>query len=205
MRQTHDKTNREMKINNLVLASSSNYRQALLKKLRFDFTSACPEIDESALAHETPAELALRLSRLKALALIEKFPEHLIIGSDQVAMLNGMQLNKPGNRENAIAQLKAVSGNQVSFYTGVCVANSQTKQCLADVDVCTVFFRSLALKQIEHYVDLDRPYDCAGGFKSEGLGIALFEKIQGNDPNALIGLPLIKLIALLAQFGVHVI
>ena len=194
-----------MKINNLVLASSSNYRQALLKKLRVDFTSACPEIDESAFAHETPPELALRLSRLKAFALIEKFPEHLIIGSDQVAMLNGTQLNKPGNRENAIAQLKAASGNQVSFYTGVCVANSQTKKCLTDVDICTVFFKPLALKQIEHYVDLDQPYDCAGGFKSEGLGIALFEKIQGDDPNALIGLPLIKLIALLAQFGVQVV
>jgi MAF protein len=120
-------------------------------------------------------------------------------------MLNGTQLNKPGNRKNAIAQLKTASGNQVSFYTGVCVANSQTKKCLTDVDICTVFFKPLALKQIEHYVDLDQPYDCAGGFKSEGLGIALFEKIQGDDPNALIGLPLIKLIALLAQFGVQVV
>jgi septum formation protein len=194
-----------MKINNLVLASSSNYRQAILKKLHVDFKTASPDIDESPLAHEAPIEQALRLSQLKALALIDKFPDHLIIGSDQVALLNGTQLNKPGNRENAIVQLKTASGNQVGFYTGVCVVNSKTKQCLADVDICTVFFKTLTLKQIEHYVDLDQPYDCAGGFKSESLGIALFEKIQGDDPNALVGLPLIKLIALLAQFDVYVI
>jgi len=191
-----------MKTYNLVLASGSNYRQALLKKLHLDFTVAIPNIDESPLANETPMEQALRLSKLKAYALMEKFPDHLIIGSDQVAMLNGSQLNKPGNRDNAIAQLKAASGNKVSFYTGVCVADSKTRQCLTDLDVCTVFFKTLTLEQIEHYVDLDQPYDCAGGFKSESLGIALFEKIQGDDPNALIGLPVIKLIDLLAQFDV---
>ena len=170
-----------------------------------DFKVASPDIDESPLAHESPIELALRLSQLKALALIDNFPDHLIIGSDQVALLNGRQLNKPGNRKNAIAQLQAASGNHVSFYTGVCVVNSKTKQYLADVDICMVFFKPLTLKQIENYVDLDQPYDCAGGFKSESLGIALFDKIQGDDPNALIGLPLIKLIALLARFDVHVV
>jgi len=192
-----------MKTNNVVLASGSNYRQALLKKLQLDFTAASPNIDESPLTGESPIEQALRLSQLKAGALMEKFPDHLIIGSDQVAIVDGRQLNKPGNRDNAIAQLKAASGNQVNFYTGVCVINSKTKQCLTDLDICTVFFKPLTLNQIEHYVDLERPYDCAGAFKSESLGIALFEKIQGDDPNALIGLPLIKLIALLAQFDVH--
>jgi len=191
-----------MKTYNLVLASGSNYRQALLKKLHLDFTVAIPNIDESPLANETPMEQALRLSKLKAYALMEKFPDHLIIGSDQVAMLNGSQLNKPGNRDNAIAQLKAASGNKVSFYTGVCVVDSKSRQCLRDLDVCTVFFKTLTLEQIEHYVDLDQPFDCAGGFKSESLGIALFEKIRGDDPNALIGLPVIKLIDLLAQFDV---
>lgn len=194
-----------MKPNNLVLASGSNYRQALLKKLQLNFTVASPNIDESPLANEAPIELALRLSKLKACALMGKFPDHLIIGSDQVALLNGRQLNKPGNRDNAIAQLKAASGNQVSFYTGICVVNSKTKQCLTDLDICTVFFKTLTLQQIKHYVDFDQPYDCAGGFKSESLGIALFEKIQGDDPNALVGLPLIKLIALLAQFDVHLL
>ena len=194
-----------MKPNNLVLASSSNYRQALLKKLQLNFTVASPNIDESPLANESPIELALRLSKLKACALMGKFPDHLIIGSDQVALLNGCQLNKPGNRDNAIDQLKAASGNQVSFYTGICVVNSKTKQCLTDLDICTVFFKTLTQQQIKHYVDLDQPYDCAGGFKSESLGIALFEKIQGDDPNALVGLPLIKLIALLAKFDVHLL
>lgn len=194
-----------MKINNLILASSSPYRQAVLKKLHFDFTAVSPEIDERPLAHESPEDLALRLAKSKAQALCEKYPDHLIIGSDQVAMIHGKQLHKPGNRTKAIDQLQAASGHTVNFFTSICIINSQTMHCMADLDVCTVFFKTLTRRQIEHYVDLEKPYDCVGSFKSESLGIALFEKIRGDDPNALTGLPLIKLIALLEKFDVHIL
>jgi septum formation protein len=194
-----------MKINDLILASSSPYRQALLKKLHLKFKAISPEVDERRLEHEVPEALALRLGKLKAQALCEKRPDHLIIGSDQVAVLNGQQLHKPGSRAKAIEQLQAASGNAVTFFTSICIINSNTLCCLTDLDVCTVYFKTLTRQQIEHYVDLEKPYDCAGSFKSESLGIALFEKIQGDDPNALTGLPLIKLISLLEKFGVYVL
>ena len=194
-----------LKRNKLVLASGSLYRQSLLKNLRVGFISASPDIDESAIDGESPTQLALRLSSEKANSLTQKYPDHLIIGSDQVAILNNKQLTKPGNRENCITQLKSVSGNKVLFYTGVCVLNSRTGQCITDIDLCVVYFRALTTEQIERYVDMDNPFDCAGGFKSESLGIALIERIKGEDPNALIGLPLIKLIEILGQFNFEVI
>lgn len=188
-----------------MLASGSPYRQGLLKNLRLDFISASPDIDESAIADESPSHLAIRLSSEKAKSLTHQFPNHLIIGSDQVAMLNNIQLTKPGNRKNCIAQLQSVSGNKALFYTGVCVLDSRTGQCITEVDLCVVYFRTLTTEQIVSYVDMDRPFDCAGGFKSESLGIALIERIEGEDPNALIGLPLIKLINILGQFDFDVI
>ena len=190
---------------NLVLASGSQYRQALMKQLGLEFTAESPEIDESALTDESPEQIALRLSTGKAKSLTWKYPDHIIIGSDQVAMLNNRQLTKPGNRRNCISQLRSVSGKRVIFYTGLCVLDSKTGRFITEVDVCSVDFRTLTDTQIERYVDRDQPFDCAGGFKSESLGIALIKRITGNDPNALIGLPLIKLTEILNQFGCSVL
>jgi MAF protein len=189
----------------LLLASSSIYRKALLEKLGLPFETASPSIDESPRAYEMPPELAMRLARAKAGALSQAFPGYLIIGSDQVAILADRQLTKPGNRENAIRQLRAASGQAVTFYTGICVLDSATTEAKTDLDRTIVHFRRLTDAQIEHYVDRDRPFDCAGGFKSESLGIALFDRIEGEDPNALIGLPIIRLVRLLEAFDVRVI
>lgn len=194
-----------MKPNTLVLASSSKYRQNLLAKLNMDFTAAPPCINEAPIPFETPEKTSRRLSELKAKALQDQFPEHLIIGSDQVAVINDGQIGKPGNKENTIRQLRAASGHFITFFTSVCVLNSGTGKSITETDRCRVYFRPLTLEQIERYVELEKPYDCAGGFKSEGLGIALIERITGDDPNALIGLPLIKLIAILAEFRIHVV
>lgn len=189
----------------IVLASGSRYRAELLRKLNLDFISCSSNIDESARDGESAAELAIRLSKAKAAALSADYPNHLIIGSDQVAVCGSQFLNKPGNREQAIRQLKAQSGQIVQFYTGISVFDSASGHCLTDIDICSVHFRTLSDRQIESYVDLEQPFDCAGSFKSEGLGIALFSRIEGDDPNALIGLPLIKLIALLEEFGVNIL
>lgn len=189
----------------LILASSSPYRRELLNKLGLTFDTASPDIDETPLPDEAPMQTAMRLSLQKAVALAPKFPQHLIVGSDQVAMLEDKPLTKPGSRENTIAQLAAASGKTAHFYTGVCVYDSGSGQHRVDCDHCAVTFRELSRVQIERYVDRDQPFNCAGGFKAESLGIALFERIEGDDPNALIGLPLIKLIGLLEAFGVMVI
>lgn len=186
----------------ILLASSSPYRAQLLKKLNLDFATFNSNIDESPLPDETPLILAQRLAQAKAKAGAARFQQHLIIGSDQVAYCNGHILGKPGNREAAIEQLSQQSGLAVEFYTGICVFDSQSGRSFSDIDVCRVYFRRLNRQQIERYLDLEQPYDCAGSFKSEGYGIVLFEKIVGDDPNALVGLPLIKLAKLLAQFGI---
>lgn len=157
-----------------------------MKKLGLIFDTANPDIDETPLPDEAPMQTAMRLSRQKTVALAPKFPQHLIIGSDQVAMLEDRPLNKPGSRENTIAQLAAASGKTVHFYTGVCVYDSRNGQHRVDCDHCAVTFRVLSRQQIERYVDLDEPFNCAVGFKAESLGIALFERIEGDDPNALI-------------------
>ena len=189
----------------IVLASGSQYRAELLRKLQLDFICCTSEVDETPHHGESAEQLARRLSLAKAQAVSANFPRHLIIGSDQVAVCNKKFLHKPGNSEQAIRQLTQQSGQVTQFYTGVCVHNSSNDQSFTDIDLCTVHFKSLSQRQIIRYLDLEQPYDCAGSFKSEGLGIVLFLRIEGDDPNALIGLPLIKLIGLLERFGVEVI
>ena len=189
----------------IVLASSSQYRKHLLDKLPINYISVSPEINESADDNESPSQLALRLALTKARALQAEYNQHLIIGSDQVAMLDNQQLTKPGNRNRTIEQLTSCSGHFVDFYTSVCLLDSASGEYYCDLDKTTVWFKTLSAMQIKRYVDLDQPYDCAGGFKVEGLGIALFDRIEGEDPNALIGLPMIKLINLLERFGIMVL
>jgi len=185
----------------LLLASSSIYRRHLLQKLQLDFDWASPNIDETPLFDETPMDLVKRLSEGKALSLANEFPNHLIIGSDQVASFNGQIIGKPGNHENAIRQLSLFSGNSAIFYTGICLLNPQTRQLHTQVETFEVQFRKLSHTQIENYLFREKPYDCAGSFKSEGLGICLFQSMNGRDPNSLIGLPLIALVDLLALEG----
>ncbi|MGR9115232.1 MAG: Maf family protein [Gammaproteobacteria bacterium] len=194
-----------MKPYNIVLASSSKYRQNLLAKLNLKFSAASPNIDEAPLSLETPEQTSRRLSESKAKALQAQYPHHLIIGSDQVAVIGDRQLGKPGDKEHAIEQLKAASAHFITFFTSVCVLNSETGQIITETDLCKVFFKTLSTEQIEHYLNIEHPYDCAGAFKSEGLGIALFTRIESDDPNALVGLPLIKLLRILEKFGVRVI
>ena len=187
---------------NLILASSSLYRQQLLAKLNIDFSHTSPEIDEIPRAHETAEQLASRLAIEKAKAVASQHPQSLIIGSDQVASINNQLLFKPGNHEQAVKQLKLCSGKKVSFYTSVCLLNSHTGKQQVSVEVYTVCFRELTTAQIERYLQADQPYDCAGSFKMEGLGISLFTSIKGEDPNTLIGLPLIRLIEMLGNEGI---
>ena len=194
-----------MKTNNLVLASSSIYRKRLLEKLQLNFVCAHPDIDESEKKDESPFQMALRLAKDKATTLAATYPKHFIIASDQVAMLEHTQLKKPGKQSNAIEQLQLCSGKSVNFYTSVCILNTTTGELKSAIDICTVHFKKLTKQQIINYIRLEQPYDCAGSFKSEGLGIALFDGIQGEDPNALIGLPLIKLIRLLNAFNINVL
>lgn len=189
----------------LVLASSSRYRQALLAKLGLVFEAVAPDIDETPRPAETAAALSARLALEKAQALAGQFPEHLIIGSDQVALLDGLQLGKPGNHAATVAQLQACAGNTVEFLTSVCVLDAATGKALLDTDCTRVRFRALTGPQIERYVQREQPYDCAGGFKSEALGIALLATLETGDPNALVGLPLIRLVRLLEAFGVDVL
>jgi septum formation protein len=188
----------------LVLASSSPYRKELLAKLGIPFEAASPGIDESALSGETPAQQSKRLAEDKAMALRQRFPAHLIIGSDQVATLEGVQLGKPGNPARTVAQLCAASGKKVEFLTSVCVLDSSTGEAVSATDRTVVHFRPLTEEKIKRYVDKERPYDCAGGFKSESLGIALIERLETGDPNALVGLPLISLVGLLEKFGLEI-
>ncbi len=190
---------------NIVLASSSVYRKQLLTKLQLSFSCHPADIDETAKVNESAEKLAIRLSKEKTQALRKHYPQHLIIGSDQVASLSDQILGKPGNHENCIKQLELQSGHAVNFFTGIYLLDSETGIKHSAVDLCTVYFRQLSRQQIIHYANLEKPYDCAGSFKSEGLGIALFEKIEGDDPNALIGLPLIKLISLLKKFDIEII
>ncbi len=181
----------------LVLASSSPYRAQLLKKLGLPFIQASPDIDESPLMGEPPEELVVRLATEKAQALASQHPNHLIIGSDQVACFNGQILGKPGGHQRAKEQLSAFSGHKVEFCTGLCVFNSQSKKTQTSLVRYWVHFRTLQDAQIDTYLKKEQPYDCAGSFKSEGLGIALFAAMEGDDPNSLIGLPLIELNTLL--------
>ncbi len=187
----------------LVLASTSPFRQSLLARLGLPFDTASPNADESALEGESPEQLVQRLACLKARAVSAGHPDSLIIGSDQVACIEGSILGKPGNRENAIAQLARASDKGVTFYTGLCLLNSRSGEEQVLCEPFTVHFRELTREQIEHYVDKEEPFGCAGSFKSEGLGIVLFRKLEGDDPNALIGLPLIHLVDMLKNEGIE--
>ncbi len=187
----------------IILASSSPYRRSLLEKLNIPFTCVSPNIDETPRHNETAKNLALRLAKEKALALQNSHPKQLIIASDQVASFSDHILGKPGNKEQTIHQLKQQSAQCVEFFTSIYVLDSTTNTSHIDIDICKVYFKTLSEQQITNYVNIEKPYDCAGGFKSEGLGIALFDKIEGEDPNALIGLPLIKLVKLLEKFKIR--
>lgn len=189
----------------IILASSSLYRKQLLQRILKNFECASPNINEQAYAGEPPLQLAERLAIEKAKALAEKHPNALIIGSDQVAWLEDHQLEKPCTRKNNIAQLHKCSGKTVTFYTGLCLLNSSNQEHQSSVEIYETRFRSLSDKQISYYVDQEKAFDCAGGFKMESLGISLFEYIRGDDPNILIGLPLIKLISMLRNEGIDVL
>jgi len=189
----------------LVLASSSPFRKSLLEKLQIDFTSDSPDIDESPVAGEPIKAMVTRLCEAKARALAEKYPDALIIGSDQSASLKGNILGKPGNFEVALKQLQAASGQTITFHTGLCLLNTRTQQAETICEPYTVKFRKLTQHEIEQYLTREQPYNCAGSFKSEALGISLFENMQGNDPNALIGLPLIQLCRMLGENGLPVL
>jgi septum formation protein len=186
----------------LVLASTSPFRLAVLKKLPLSFDTDSPDIDETALPNESPEQLVNRLAEAKARAVAPRHAHSLIIGSDQVAVLNGHILGKPGNHDNAVKQLRDASGQKVEFKTGLCLLNSDTGQAQVACVPFTVQFRQLSDAQIERYLAHEQPYNCAGSFKSEGLGITLFEKLLGDDPNTLIGLPLIELVRMLEKEGI---
>lgn len=189
----------------LILASSSPYRQELLARLGMPFEAISPDIDETPLDSERPEETALRLAQSKAIKIAETYPNALIIGCDQVATLDGIQLGKPMTHEKAVRQLQHQRGRKVTFHSALCLFNSATKSMQAEVVPYDVEFRNLSDAQIENYLLIEKPYNCAGSAKSEGLGIALIASMTGTDPNALIGLPLIKLITMLKNEGVEVI
>ena len=189
----------------LILASTSPFRKTLLEKLNLSFDCAKPNVDETPLAGETAIELVERLAIEKAKAVASEFPNALIIGSDQVALSEGNILGKPHNFENGFKQLMSFSGKAVEFHTGLCVFDSSTGKSLSLVELFTVHFNILSIQEITAYLNAEQPYNCAGSFKSEGLGICLFEKLEGNDPNTLIGLPLIRLVSLLKQQGLDVL
>ncbi|AZQ84680.1 septum formation inhibitor Maf [Colwellia sp. Arc7-635] len=189
----------------LILGSTSPFRKEILAKLNLEFECAKPNIDETALENESPIELVKRLAIEKAKAVAVEFPDALIIGSDQVAMCDGDILGKPHNFENAVKQLTKFSNKTVAFYTGLCVYDSGLDYTTALIEPFLVHFNELSRSDIENYLHAEQPYNCAGSFKSEGLGICLFKKLEGDDPNTLIGLPLIKLVELLKQHGVDVL
>lgn len=189
----------------LLLASSSPYRKNLLQRLRLDFQQDSPDIDETPRLGESAKALAMRLSRSKAEALCDAYPDTLIIASDQAASLDHQILGKPGTEEKAIEQLLACSGKTVIFHTGLCLLNTRTGQQQLDCIDFSVTFRSLSEQQITRYIHLEQPLDCAGSFKCEGLGIALFERMRGEDPNSLVGLPLIRLTSMLNNEGIDIL
>ncbi|HBM49943.1 Maf family protein [Marinobacter sp. UBA3607] len=188
----------------LLLASSSPYRKELLARLGLPFNSASPDIDETPAPGESAEQLSLRLATGKARALAEHYPDTIIIGSDQAATLpDGTLLNKPGSHQKAREQLDLSSGNSVRFLTGLAVLDTRTGTLKTRCEPFEVHFRELTAEEIENYLNKEQPYDCAGSFKMEGLGIALFRSMEGRDPNSLIGLPLIALIDLLRELGVN--
>lgn len=189
----------------LILASSSIYRRELLTRLQLPFSCISPEVDETPLASELPQHTALRLAQAKAKKVAASHADALIIGCDQVATLDNQQLGKPLTHENATRQLRLMRGREVIFHSALCLYNAETQHMQAEVVPYLVKFRNLTDVQIESYLSKEQPYHCAGSAKSEGLGIAIIEKMTGDDPNALIGLPLIALINMLNNEGFSVI
>lgn len=190
---------------NLILASTSPYRRELLSRLGLPFSVENPLTDETPIVGESPENMALRLSEAKARAIAEKFPDALIIGSDQVATVNTKIYGKPGNHENAKRQLQELSGKTVNFFTGICLFNARTGHADVRGVPTLVTFRQLNGEEIENYLRREPAYNCAGSAKSEGLGIALLSSMIGEDPNALVGLPLIALCDMLRQQGVSIL
>lgn len=188
----------------VLLASSSPYRRELLGRLGIACRWLAPDLDETPAPGEHPEQLGRRLAEMKARALASSNPGHLIIGSDQVAALGGNILNKPGDFERAAIQLHASSGKTVTFFTSLALLNSTSGHCQIATDITRVHFRQLNESEIHNYLHKEQPYDCAGSFKIEGMGIALFDKVESDDPTALIGLPLIKLCAMLRAEGISV-
>jgi septum formation protein len=187
---------------NLILGSTSIYRRELLGRLRIPFSVQSPHVDETSLPGERPADLAQRLALAKARAVAARFPDCVVIGSDQVADLDGESLGKPGNHQNAVAQLQRMRGKTVIFQTAVAVVCAQSGFEQHDLAPVKVTFRDLTDAEIEHYLLTELPYDCAGSAKSEGLGIALLERIDNDDPTALVGLPLIRTSRMLRAAGI---
>ncbi len=188
----------------LILASTSPHKTALLKRLRLAFHSFDPGIDESTQPGESPEQLVVRLAQAKAKVQIETYPRALIVGSDQIALVGGEIMGKPGTPEKAREQLRKASGQHVEFLAGLCLLNSALDRVQVDCVRYSIQFRALTGEQIDRYLALEQPYDCAGSIKSERLGVALFTKMTGDDPTVLLGLPLIRLVTMLANEGIHV-
>ncbi len=189
----------------LVLASTSIYRSELLTTLQIPFQTSAPDVDETPLPGEGAEQTSWRLSQAKAQVVAKRYPDALIIGSDQVALLDGQQIGKPLNHDNAVRQLTAMRGKTVTFYTALTLLNAASGEMQTDVAITNVGFRNVSDDAIERYLKKEQPYHCAGSAKSEGLGIALISRIEGDDPNALIGLPLILLVSMLEKQGVRVL
>ena len=189
----------------LILGSTSPFRRELLDKLGLSYEVAAPAVDEAAEPGESPEHLVARLAEAKARAVAAGYPDALVIGSDQVAVLDHHILGKPGDHDTAVEQLRAASGRWVNFQTGLCLLDAADGAAQVEVVPFRVRFRGLEETEIENYLRREQPYNCAGSFKSEGLGIALFQRLEGEDPNALIGLPVIRLIDMLKRVGVEVL
>lgn len=188
----------------LILASSSAYRKHQLSQLGLDFTAVAPEIDESPLAHERPSDTAMRLAEQKCSSILSAVSAEVVIGSDQVCTLKGQQFGKPGTVSHAIKQLQLFSGNCIEFFTALCVMTSEG-HVYKHNEPTLVQFRKLTHQEIENYIALDQPLDCAGSFKIESLGLSLFSSVESKDPSALLGLPLIKLCEFLRHSGIRII
>jgi septum formation protein len=189
----------------LILASSSITRQELLRRLQLPFQQYSPDIDESQLNNEKPADLAVRLAKTKAEVAAKQFPQAIIISADQVIMCENDRLDKPGNVENAIQQLTLVSGKKIDSYTGLCVLNSHTGKYQAGLETYEVTFRQLTPSIIKNYIERDQPFHCAGSIKAEGIGITLFTRMSGRDPSSLLGLPLMLLTDMLNKERIFIL
>jgi len=189
----------------LILASTSPFRKAILEKLGLPFDCIAPQADETPEEGESPEQLVERLAIAKAKAIADTVSDALVIGSDQVAVINNKIVGKPGDFDTACKQLKEASGKRITFLTGLCLINTKTGKVHSSVAPYYVVFRYLRDSQIENYLRAEKPYNCAGSFKSEGLGITLFERLEGDDPNTLMGLPLIRLNAMLEIEGMPAI